>query len=105
MNETTLTPIHVALELSMLQQFDHIEDMADEALQNLDDMVEMMNIRAEYNWLKHQVKTLFPLGPTTFMDLNLVRWFAKVEGMTHLIDALIDELSPQGAGIAHDRRD
>jgi hypothetical protein len=78
--------------------------MAVEAEQALDDMVDLMNLRADYEWFRAQVLWVFPAGPMVWIDEAIIRKWAHTEGLDHIADAIIDELSPMGAGIAPDRR-
>lgn len=105
MTYNTLTPIHNELDGVLLDIYDEIEGWADKACSALDDLVELFTLRADYEWFKHELTVLFPLGIHTYIDGKLARWYAEQSGMTHIIDALIEELSLQGAGIELHRRD
>ena len=95
----------IELDMAYYRVLDRIEEMADEAIQRLDDLVNLMQLRADYQDFKFFVLQAMPLGIQTNMDERLVRWWAKRDGFGHIVDALIDELSLKGAGIALALRD
>ena len=74
-------------------------EMEAQANRDLDDLVRLMNLRADYEWFRDRVLTVMPLGIQRHHDVTLIRWWARRDGMGHIVDALIDELSLKGAGI------
>jgi len=76
-----------------------INARAEQALRDLDDLCDLMKIRADYEWLKSQVTPAFPLGISNWVDVQIVKRAAKAAGLDHIADALIEELSLQGLGI------
>ena len=95
----TMDEYHFALTISLMNVIDRAEQMAEEALQALDDLCDLMTIRADYEWLKSQVTPAFPLGISNWVDVQIVKRAAKAAGLDHIADALIEELSLQGLGI------
>lgn len=102
---TSVEDCHMLLEISLMDQLDTIEENTEVAMNDLDDLVDAMNLRGDYVWFKDMVSRLFPLGLTTFIDMELLKKFAATVECSHIVDALIDELSPRGAGIELHRRD
>jgi len=76
-----------------------LDKMTNTALVALDDQVRLMNLRGDYVWFKDQVDGILPLGIMNSYDESLIRLYARVSGMGHIVDAIIDELSLKGAGI------
>lgn len=103
MTEYTFTGVRITeLEFKVLDEMLKIQldKMTNRALEALDDQVRLMDLRADYVWLQDEVEILFPLGMRTWVDEQLIRGYAKSTGCAHIVDALIDELSLKGAGIA-----
>lgn len=105
MRITSLDMVLIELDFALYRVWDRIDEMADEALQRLDDLVDLMQLRADYQDFRFQILSVMPLGIQTTHDERLVRWWAKRDGFGHIVDALIDELSPKGVGIALALRD
>ena len=88
------------LDLAMNKIYDRIDEMADKAIQDLEDFCSLLELRADYSHFKFEILRVMPLGIQNDHDERLVRWWAKRDHFGHIVDALIDELSLKGAGIA-----
>lgn len=80
-----------------------IDRRADEADQRLDELVELMTLRSDYEHLRFKALEIMPLGIQSFGDLQGVRLLARAERCDHIADALIEELTLKGAGNALNR--
>lgn len=99
MKITTVDLFHAELDISLGIQLGVIEDRAEQAMRRLDDLVNLMQLRADYQDFRFSILQVMPLGIQTDFDRRLVRWWAKRDGFGHIVDALIDELSLKGVGI------
>lgn len=99
MKVTTIDLLLAELDFALANIYDRIAEMEEEALRHLDDLVNLMQLRADYQDFRFEVLSVMPLGPQNVHDLRLIRWWAKRDGFGHIVDALIDELSLKGAGI------
>lgn len=92
--------IHARLRNSHSRTLKLIDKMAAEAIEDLEIMLGMYQIRADYEWLLASIKAMFPLGVTTWIDRNLVEKYAESQGLSHLVDAIIVELNDDPCGPA-----
>lgn len=105
--KTMAIDINARLRNSHARVLKRIEEMAAEAMQDIDILAGMFQIRADYEWLLGQVKATLPLGVGgyTWIEVDLIRKLAESQGLGHMADAIIDELNddPKGPAVIPSR--
>lgn len=94
--------INARLRNSQARIEKRIEQMAAEAIEDLEILAGMYQIRADYEWLLAQIKATLPLGVGgySWIEIDLIRKLADSQGLGHMADAIIDELNDDPSGPA-----
>lgn len=100
---TKIDRLHKELDQALEFNLQMIQVRAAMAEHHLDDLVELMNLRADYEWFRSQVLSVMPLGIQSWIDERLVRKWAEKVDCDHIADALIEELALMGSGNALNR--
>ncbi len=92
--------INARLRNSQARIEKRIDEMANEALDDLEILSGMFEARADYEWLLAMVKVIFPLGVGTWIEVDLLEKFVASQGLSGWAPAIIDALNDDPCGPA-----